>query len=80
MTVQSKEDVTKRWEKSTGPPELWLWMPVMGPWWPSNISLMPALLLHTHTQKQKLSSNHPHFILRQSADTVSFMDDATQGG
>lgn len=44
LTVQSKEEVTNRWEKSRGPGAVWQLIPVMGPWWPSNISLMPALL------------------------------------
>ncbi len=47
LTVQSKEEVTNRWEKSSGPGAVWQWIPVMGPWWPSNISLMPALLWST---------------------------------
>lgn len=44
LTVQSKDEVTNRWEKSTGPTALWQLMPVTGPWWPSNISQIPALL------------------------------------
>lgn len=44
LTVQSKEDVMKRWEKSTVPTAPWQLTPVTGPWWPSNISQIPALL------------------------------------
>lgn len=44
LTVQSKEDVMKRCEKSTVPTALWQLMPVTGPWWPSNIPQIPALL------------------------------------
>lgn len=44
FTVQSNEEVMKRWEKSIGPRALWQLMPVTGPWCPSNISPMPALL------------------------------------
>lgn len=44
LIVQSKEDVMKRWEKSTVPTALWQLMPVTGPWWPSNIPKIPALL------------------------------------
>lgn len=54
FTVQSKEEVTNRCEKSTGPTAAWQWIPVMGPWWPSNISLIPALLFKMHTKKKKL--------------------------
>lgn len=31
LTVQSKEEEMKRWEKSTGPPALWQLSPVTGP-------------------------------------------------
>lgn len=51
LTVQSNEAVRKRWEKSMGPATVWQWMPVIGPWCPSNISLIPArLLTHTHRE------------------------------
>ena len=53
LTVQSKDEVTKRWEKSRGPAAVWQWIPVMGPWWPSSISLMPALLLATHGEERR---------------------------
>lgn len=54
LTVQSKEEVRKRWEKSTSPVAVWQWMPVIGPWCPSNISLIPArLLTHTHTENDR---------------------------
>lgn len=57
LTVQSKEEVTNRWEKSRGPAAVWQLIPVMGPWWPSNISLMPALLSSTQKTKSRLSAN-----------------------
>ncbi|TNN72171.1 Eukaryotic translation initiation factor 3 subunit A [Liparis tanakae] len=44
VPMQSKEDVMKRWEKSTVPTAPWQLTPVTGPWWPSNISQIPALL------------------------------------
>lgn len=31
LTVQSKEEEMKRWEKSMGPPALWQLSPVTGP-------------------------------------------------
>lgn len=49
LTVQSNDDVTKRWEKSIGPTAMWQLIPVTGPWWPSKISPMPALLQEEET-------------------------------
>lgn len=44
LIVQSNEDVRKYGEKSICPGTLCVSMLVIGPWWPSNRSLIPALL------------------------------------
>lgn len=49
FTVQSNDDVTNRWEKSIEPTAMWQLIPVTGPWWPSKISPMPALLQEEET-------------------------------
>lgn len=58
LTVQSNEEVMKRWEKSMGPTALWQLMPVTGPWCPSNISPMPALLKWTKKARYFLKTNN----------------------
>ncbi len=69
LTVQSNEAVRKRWEKSMGPATVWQWMPVIGPWCPSNISLIPARLLthtHTHTEREWQRFNDQHLSMFSS--------------
>lgn len=62
LTVQSKEEVTNRWEKSRGPAAVWQLIPVMGPWWPSNISLMPALLWRTQEEVKRKRTSYDTFL------------------
>lgn len=59
FTVQSNDEVTKRCEKSTAPTAAWQWMPVIGPWCPSNISLIPALLFRQSENVRESSVRIP---------------------